>query len=277
MRYADCPISGHYGERDPLYREGLYVGYRYYASAGVPVRYAFGHGLGYTRFEYSDMEADAGGVSFTLRNTGPREGTETAQLYFSPPECGYYRPRLNLCGFARARLAPGESRRLRIDLDPAALAVWTGEGRRIPGGRYVLKLGASSADLRLEAELELPGEALPEPPEAPDWYLSPQGAPDTGAYERLTGLLRPSRAPGRKSSTMESTLLDLCAFSPAARALRAAMDLVIARANGGDRRSAAYRMMYSSAADASLSGMQINGGIRGPWLRLLLRLAKLGL
>ena len=277
VRYADCPISGHYGERDPLYREGLYVGYRYYASAGVPVRYAFGHGLGYTRFEYSDMEADAGGVSFTLRNTGPREGTETAQLYFSPPECGYYRPRLNLCGFARARLAPGESRRLRIDLDPAALAVWTGEGRRIPGGRYVLKLGASSADLRLEAELELPGEALPEPPEAPDWYLSPQGAPDTGAYERLTGLLRPSRAPGRKSSTMESTLLDLCAFSPAARALRAAMDLVIARANGGDRRSAAYRMMYSSAADASLSGMQINGGIRGPWLRLLLRLAKLGL
>ena len=103
VRYADCPISGHYGERDPLYREGLYVGYRYYASAGVPVRYAFGHGLGYTRFEYSDMEADAGGVSFTLRNTGPREGTETAQLYFSPPECGYYRPRLNLCGFARAR------------------------------------------------------------------------------------------------------------------------------------------------------------------------------
>ena len=162
-------------------------------------------------------------------------------------------------------------------MDPAALAVWTGEGRRIPGGHYVLKLGASSADIRLEAELELPGEALPEPPEAPDWYLSPQGAPDTGAYERLTGLLRPSRAPGRKSSTMESTLLDLCAFSPAARALRAAMDLVIARANGGDRRSAAYRMMYSSAADASLSGMQINGGIRGPWLRLLLRLAKLGL
>ena len=72
---------------------------------------------------------------------------------------------------------------------------------------------------------------------------------------------------------MESTLLDLSAFSPAARALRAAMELVIARANGGDRRSASYRMMYSSAADASLSGMQINGGIRGPWLGALLDMA----
>lgn len=119
LRYSDCVCAPYYGERDPLYREGLYVGYRHYASAGIPVRFPFGHGLSYTSFAYSDLAADEGGVSFTLTNTGAVPGAEVAQLYFTPPESGYYRPRLNLCGFARVQLAPGESRRVRIDLDPA--------------------------------------------------------------------------------------------------------------------------------------------------------------
>lgn len=276
LRYADCPSAPFYGERDALCREGLYVGCRYYASAGVPVRYAFGHGLGYTRFEYSDLALDARGASFTLRNAGPREGTETPQLYFSPPGCGYYRPRLALCGFARVRLAPGERRRVRIDFDPAALSVWTREGRRLPGGRYAFKLGAGSADIRLEGELDLPGEPLPEPPETPDWYFSPSGAPGTADFERLLGRPAPRRAAGRRGFTMESTLLDLCASSRSARALNFVLEQVIARLCGG-RGGAEYRMMLASAADASLSGMQINGGVRGPWLRALLALARLGL
>ena len=273
MRYADCACAAYYGERDPLYREGLYVGYRYYASAGVPVRYPFGHGLSYTSFDYSDLAVDAGGVSFTLTNAGAVPGAEVAQLYFTPPESGYYRPRLNLCGFARVQLDPGESRRVRIDLDPGALAVWTEAGWRTPGGAYRLKLGSSSADIRLEADLELAGDMLPEPPETPGWYFAPSGAPDTADFERLLGRRVPERLLRRGLYTMENTLLDIHGDSRLARALYRAMELVIARASGWDRNSPEYRMMLSSAADASLSGMQINGGVRGPWLRMLLELA----
>ena len=273
LRYSDCVCAPYYGERDPLYREGLYVGYRHYASAGIPVRFPFGHGLSYTSFAYSDLAADEGGVSFTLTNTGAVPGAEVAQLYFTPPESGYYRPRLNLCGFARVQLAPGESRRVRIDLDPGALAVWTDAGWRTPGGTYRLALGSSSADIRLEAELSLAGDALPEPPGTPGWYFAPSGTPDTADFERLLGRRAPERLLRRGLYTMENTLLDIHADSRLARALYRAMELVIARASGWDRSSPEYRMMLSSAADASLSGMQINGGVRGPWLRVLLELA----
>ena len=134
LRYSDCAVSEHYGERDPAYREGLYVGYRWYASAGVPVRYPFGHGLSYTSFEYSDIAVEDGRVSFTLKNTGERAGAEVSQLYFTPPEGRYYRPQLNLCGFARTCLEPGESRRVSVDISRESLAVWTGVDWRVPVG-----------------------------------------------------------------------------------------------------------------------------------------------
>lgn len=273
MTYSDSAVSEHYGERDPAYREGLYVGYRWYASAGIPVRCAFGHGLSYTCFEYSDMSVGDGEVSFTLKNTGKRAGAEVSQLYFTPPEGAYYRPRLNLCGFARTYLEPGESRRVRLDVPKESLAVWTGVGWRVPGGVYRLKLGSGSADIRLEAELRLRGDSLPEPPETPAWYFAPQGKPQTADLERLLGRRVEARARKKGGYTMENTLLDLCEGSAPARALRYVLEQVIAQSCGWDRASPEYKMMLASAVDASLSGMQINGGIRGPWLRVLLELA----
>ena len=219
------------------------------------------------------MSVGDGEVSFTLKNTGKRAGAEVSQLYFTPPEGAYYRPRLNLCGFARTYLEPGESRRVRLDVPKESLAVWTGAGWRVPGGVYRLKLGSGSADIRLEAELRLRGDSLPEPPETPAWYFAPQGKPQTADLERLLGRRVEARARKKGGYTMENTLLDLCEGSAPARALRYVLEQVIVRSNGGDRASPEYKMMLASAADASLSGMQINGGIRGPWLRVLLELA----
>ena len=273
MQYSDSAVSEHYGERDPLYREGLYVGYRWYSSAGMPVRYAFGHGLSYTSFEYSDMSVGDGEVSFTLKNTGKLAGAEVSQLYFTPPEGAYYRPRLNLCGFARTYLEPGESRRVRVDISKESLAVWTGVGWRVPGGVYRLKLGSGSEDIRLVSELSCPAVALPAPPETPSWYFAPQGKPRTADFVRLLGRRVEARARKKGGYTMENTLLDLCADSAPARAVYRVMEQMIARSSGGDRASPEYKMMLSSAADASRSGMQINGGIRGPWLGALLELA----
>ena len=72
-------------EKSAEYREGLYVGYRYYESAGVNVKYPFGHGLSYTSFAYSDIRADENGVSFLVKNTGSRAGAEVAQVYVAHP------------------------------------------------------------------------------------------------------------------------------------------------------------------------------------------------
>ena len=273
MRYSDSAVSEHYGERDPLYREGLYVGYRWYSSAGIPVRFAFGHGLSYTEFEYSDMAVGDGAVSFTLTNAGKCAGAEVSQLYFVPPEGAYYRPRLNLCGFARTYLEPGESRRVRLDIAKESLEVWTPAGWRTPGGEYRLLLGSGSADIRLEAALTLPETELPEPPETPGWYFAPQGKPSTADFERLLGRHLAPRPVRKGTYTMESTLTDLCCSCRSARLLKLALEQVLVRAGGGDKSSPEYKMMLSSAADASLSAMQINGGIRGPWLGALLELA----
>lgn len=273
MRYSDSAVSEHYGERDPLYREGLYVGYRWYSSAGIPVRFAFGHGLSYTEFEYSDMAVGDGAVSFTLTNAGKCAGAEVSQLYYVPPEGAYYRPRLNLCGFARTYLEPGESRRVRLDIAKESLEVWTPAGWRTPGGEYRLLLGSGSADIRLEAALTLPETELPEPPETPGWYFAPQGKPSTADFERLLGRRLAPRPVRKGTYTMESTLTDLCCSCRSARLLKLALEQVLVRAGGGDKSSPEYKMMLSSAADASLSAMQINGGIRGPWLGALLELA----
>ena len=90
-------------ERTAEYREGLYVGYRYFESANVPVRYPFGYGLSYTDFSYSDIEITPTGVRFTITNTGNKAGAEVAQLYVSCKNGNVYRPENKRFRGARAR------------------------------------------------------------------------------------------------------------------------------------------------------------------------------
>ena len=104
-------------ERNAEYREGLYVGYRYFESAGVPVRYPFGYGLSYTNFAYSDIKVDDKSVSVTVTNTGERDGAEVVQLYVSCENSKIYRPEKELKGFKKVFLKAGESQRVTIDFD----------------------------------------------------------------------------------------------------------------------------------------------------------------
>lgn len=104
-------------ERNAEYREGLYVGYRYFESAGVPVRYPFGYGLSYTNFAYSDIKVDDKSVSVTVTNTGERDGAEVVQLYVSCENSKIYRPVKELKGFKKVFLKVGESQRVTIDFD----------------------------------------------------------------------------------------------------------------------------------------------------------------
>ncbi len=119
LSLEDAPSTPYFPskERTSEYREGLFVGYRYYDTANIPVRYPFGYGLSYTSFEYSDLTIDDLGVEFTLTNTGDRSGAEISQMYIALKDSGVYRPNKELRGFAKTYLEPGESKKVRIDFD----------------------------------------------------------------------------------------------------------------------------------------------------------------
>ena len=146
-------------ERTSEYREGLYVGYRYYESAGVPVRYPFGYGLSYTSFEYSDIEAKADSVSFTVTNTGSMGGAEVAQVYISCKNGRIYRPKKELCGFTKLYLNAGESRRVTVSLDKKAFAYYNVVDGKwdVEDADYDILVGASVSDIRLSASLHVHG------------------------------------------------------------------------------------------------------------------------
>eukprot|EP00727_Mastigamoeba_balamuthi_P004227 m51a1_g13801 hypothetical protein (1062) ;mRNA; f:364023-367797 len=132
------------------YSEGLLVGHRWYDAYGGQPLFAFGHGLSYTSFEYSDVSASKSSVSFELRNAGRVAGAEVPQLYISFPE-GEGEPPKQLKGFDKVFLQPGESRVVKFALAPRDLSVYdvsAGAFREVHG-KFIAYIGASSADIRL--------------------------------------------------------------------------------------------------------------------------------
>ena len=159
--YADTPARDHFAGpgRTVQYREGLYVGYRYYQTAGVPVAFPFGHGLSYTQFAYSDLHADAHSATLTVTNTGDRAGAEIVQLYVAKPNAEIFRPAQELKAFAKVQLAAGESKTVTLTLDDKAFRYWNTrtDSWEVESGTYELRVGASSVDIRLTAAVEVIG------------------------------------------------------------------------------------------------------------------------
>ena len=165
--YQETPARDNFAGagRTVQYREGLYVGYRYYQTAGVPVAFPFGYGLSYTSFAYSDLKVTADSVTLTVTNTGARDGAEIVQVYIAKPGAEIFRPAQELKAFARVPLAAGESRTVTLPLDDKAFRYWNTrtDGWEIEGGRYEVRVGASSADIRLTAEVDICGTNAPDP------------------------------------------------------------------------------------------------------------------
>ncbi|WP_293680641.1 glycoside hydrolase family 3 C-terminal domain-containing protein [uncultured Phenylobacterium sp.] len=146
------------------YAEGLGVGYRGYDAGPASPLFPFGHGLAYTTFELSDLQAPAGArpgeavqIAVTVANTGARAGAEVVQLYVAPRDPRLPRPPKELKAFAKAELAPGEARRLTLDLEPNAFAAWDTEagGWVVDPGDYDLLVGRSAGDIALCATIRL--------------------------------------------------------------------------------------------------------------------------
>lgn len=167
LTYADIPSAADFATRRKTveYREGLYIGYRYFTTAEKAVRFPFGYGMSYTTFAYSDMAADEQGVSLTVTNTGSVAGTEIVQLYVAKKNSELFRPAKELKGFARVTLAPGEKQRITIMLDDKAFRFWNVKANRweIEGGEYELLVGASVEDIRLCEKITVHGTATVHP------------------------------------------------------------------------------------------------------------------
>ena len=165
--YEETPVRDNFAGagRTVQYREGLYVGYRYYQTAGVPVAFPFGYGLSYTSYAYSDLKVTADSVTLTMTNTGARDGAEIVQVYIAKPGAEIFRPAQELKAFARVSLAAGESRTVTLPLDDKAFRYWNTRTDcwEVEGGRYEVRVGASSADIRLTAEVDICGTNAPDP------------------------------------------------------------------------------------------------------------------
>ena len=147
------------------YEEDILVGYRWFDTKGLPVVYPFGYGLSYTTFDYSNLntdketydQADTIQATFTLTNTGDREGAEVAQLYVSDPVCSVMRPVKELKGFKKVFLKPGESRRITLDIPVSSLAFYSEAQSQfvVEPGEFILQLGATASDIKQKISVEV--------------------------------------------------------------------------------------------------------------------------
>ena len=178
VKLGDTPAYHYFPgkERCAEYREGLFVGYRYYDTAGIPVCYPFGFGLSYTTFVYSDLQLSESGVRFTITNKGDRDGKEVAQLYVGGPRERIFRPVKELKGFAKVYLKAGESKTVEIPFDDKTFRYWNVATNRfeVEKGDYTIYIGASVKDLRLRTTFALEGTTniLPYTPEKMKSYYT---------------------------------------------------------------------------------------------------------
>ncbi|MEE1792665.1 glycoside hydrolase family 3 C-terminal domain-containing protein [Streptomyces sp. BE308] len=157
---ADVPVSGTTPTDGKLhYDEGVFIGYRAWERTGTTPAYPFGHGLGYTTWAYDSAEATAGSVTVRLRNTGPRPGAETVQIYLAPqtPGTGAPRPARWLAGFARVEAAPGESVEVTVPLERRSYEIWdeSADGWKTVPGTYEVQAAHALGDVRATATVEI--------------------------------------------------------------------------------------------------------------------------
>ncbi|MDD4032050.1 MAG: glycoside hydrolase family 3 N-terminal domain-containing protein [Bacteroidales bacterium] len=184
LRYFDLPSSHNFpynyvgsgtmyldlgnakGERQPKkdvdyinYREGIWIGYRYFSTTGKTVAYPFGYGLGFTTFIYENpvVKISSDGTvtaSITVRNSGNSVGKEAVQLYVTAPCGGLAKPEMELRAFAKTKeLKPGESQTLTMKIDAYTLSSFNENKSQweTAAGKYTVKFGASSSDIRCTA------------------------------------------------------------------------------------------------------------------------------
>lgn len=216
--YADVPFGKDFGKtRNEIYKESIFVGYRYYLTAGKKVRYPFGYGLSYTSFDYRSIETNetetAIKVSCEVVNTGKYDGAEIVQLYVKAPKDGIFRPLKELKGFTKVYLKAGESKKVSITVEKYDLRYWHVKENRfvLQSGDYDFELCSDCQTVKLNKVLTLEGEEAENPYsyEVSAIYKSAQLEKISDSlFEQMSGLKMPSLPPEKPIHT-ESRFTDM--------------------------------------------------------------------
>lgn len=194
LRYEDTPSYYNFPGKEVSveYREGIYIGYRYYDSANVNVLFPFGYGLSYTTFEYSDILVAQDRVTFTIKNTGKFDGMEVAQLYVGCKSQEIFRPKKELKGFTKVFIRAGEAKTVTIPFDDKTFRYFNVKTNKweIEEADYQIMIGASSTDIRLTDALFQEGTGAPIPYDKanlPSYYSGKTNNVSVEEFEKLLG------------------------------------------------------------------------------------------
>lgn len=216
LAYADVPFGKEFSaSAREVYKESVFVGYRYYTTAGKRVRYPFGYGLSYTDFAWSDMQVSDDGekitVSCTVKNTGERDGAEVVQLYVGAPQDNVFNPRRELRAFRKVYLKAGESKVVSLTAERADLRCFDiGKNAWIlEDGEYALQLCSDCCTVRLSQTIRICGEKCsPCPEEVERAYRGARLDVSDEVFEKMSGRKIPALPP-KKPITLESRFTDL--------------------------------------------------------------------
>lgn len=281
LEEIDIPCYGGYGKKDAQYREGIYVGYRYYEKAGQRVRFPFGYGLSYTRFEYSNLLISDRQVTVQVRNVGNRAGSEVVQLYVGNPQNGMHRPLKELRAFEKVFLQPGEGAMVTFLLASRDFALYQ-DGWKIPTGTYSIMVGSSSADIRLVQPVAVEEETVPAPVWLPEsWYAKPFGQPSLGEWKHIMNEPLPEEkeaVPG--SFSMESSVSEMAPYSFVCRRVLNGMKKGCMKQAGcpaWNEEDPVFRMNFSTTADIPVRALKsFAPGVPMVFLKALVFLANHG-
>ena len=217
LSYSDVPFGESFSkDKIEVYRESVFVGYRYYTSASKRVRYPFGHGLSYTAFEYSDITVEARddgvAVGVNVKNVGTRYGGEVVQLYVGAPK-GVYKPIRELRAFDKVYLAPEEATRVELFVTYGELKYWNIKENRyvMEGGEYTFEIAKNAEEVILSDTLSLEGEVAKSP-----YSESVSQLYGALSFDKITddvfwdmSSLKIAASPPKKPITLESRFSDL--------------------------------------------------------------------
>lgn len=215
--YADVPFGNDFAKTlNEIYKESIFVGYRYYLTANKEVRYPFGYGLSYTTFDYRNMqveETDSGyKVSCEIANNGKVDGAEIVQLYVKASQ-GVFKPIKELKGFTKVYLKAGESKRVEISLKKADLRYWNIKESRwvLESGDYELQLSSDCQTVKLTQIVYISGAnaEIPYSDNVNRIYGSAHlSLVNDAVFESMSGLKIPA-IPPKKPIRLESRFSDM--------------------------------------------------------------------
>lgn len=280
ITYADCSSSESFGvhPRQVEYAESIYVGYRYYEKAGIPVQFPFGYGLSYTCFVLSDLKLSAQSVngkdkemtlqvSCKVKNTGDRAGAEVVQIYVADQTPETFKAVKELKGFAKVYLEAGEEKEITVTLGQRAFAHYDvhTENWEVLTGNYRIFAGNASDNTPLSAEVTVQGtvETMGYS-NLPGWYIRPQGKPTVKDFEKIYGQeIKPFELEKPGSFTLLNTFNDM-KENPVVQQIIQGMTAGILAGYGGDETNAEYIFTISIILNTPLIRLVQQGGGQTP-------------